>query len=401
MKDGKPLAYDLYCGLGGWADGLLAEGWHVVGFDIEAHDYGTGGYPGELVLRDATTIHGSEFADADLIVCSPPCQEYSYMVMPWSLAKAKAAAIEADTTGEEIKRLNLLFDTCFRIQREASEAAGPHIPMIVENVRGAQKWVGRAAWHYGSFYLWGDVPALMPIVGRREVMKSGVTHRSDGTTNFHGQKVPGFRFDGSGKSFQTASVERTRCTCPTECDCQNSDPPDGGAALISEECPVHNWNERPSLTCPVHGEPVASGTKTVGHANIRDGHRHTRHLTNQRESDSVKVGGIDFNGYGTPGYKAVAFNSTAAQRYREGVKFSQSDDAWFDGKPRDKMLGKKGPAVYGSKSNSRKAASAMIAKIPHALARWVAKCYYPSHETTPVCSRRETSPLDAYQGNQE
>ena len=28
---------------------------------------------------------------------------------------------------------------------------------------GAQKWVGRARWHYGSFYLWGDVPALMPI----------------------------------------------------------------------------------------------------------------------------------------------------------------------------------------------------------------------------------------------
>lgn len=35
--------------------------------------------------------------------------------------------------------------------------------MIVENVRGAQKWVGPARWRYGSFYLWGDVPALMPI----------------------------------------------------------------------------------------------------------------------------------------------------------------------------------------------------------------------------------------------
>jgi hypothetical protein len=27
--------------------------------------------------------------------------------------------------------------------------------------------VGRAAWHYGSFYLWGDVPALMPLDGGR------------------------------------------------------------------------------------------------------------------------------------------------------------------------------------------------------------------------------------------
>lgn len=55
-----------------------------------------------------------------------------------------------------------LFEACFRIQREACEAAGRHIPMIVENVRGAQKWVGRARWNHGSFYLWGDVPALMP-----------------------------------------------------------------------------------------------------------------------------------------------------------------------------------------------------------------------------------------------
>jgi hypothetical protein len=33
---------------------------------------------------------------------------------------------------------------------------------VIENVKGAQPWVGRAKWHYGSFYLWGDVPALMP-----------------------------------------------------------------------------------------------------------------------------------------------------------------------------------------------------------------------------------------------
>jgi len=42
----KPLAIDLFCGLGGWAEGFLAEGYRVVGFDIERHDYGTGGYPG-------------------------------------------------------------------------------------------------------------------------------------------------------------------------------------------------------------------------------------------------------------------------------------------------------------------------------------------------------------------
>jgi hypothetical protein len=59
--------------------------------------------------------------------------------------------------------LNDLVDACFRIQREASEAAGRYIPLIVENAKGAQPWVGPARWHFGSFYLWGDVPALMPF----------------------------------------------------------------------------------------------------------------------------------------------------------------------------------------------------------------------------------------------
>ena len=184
----KPLAIDLFCGLGGWTEGLLAEGYDVVGFDIERHQYKKlveatradecwwdderrwrddkeAGirraqpksmksvllrYPAQLVLQDVLTLHGSQFRNAALIVASPPCQEYSYRAMPWKRAKALPPPS------------NELFEACFRIQREASEAASHHIPMVVENVKGAQPWVGRAACHYGSFYLWGDVPALMP-----------------------------------------------------------------------------------------------------------------------------------------------------------------------------------------------------------------------------------------------
>jgi hypothetical protein len=217
----KPLAIDLFAGLGGWTDGLLAEGYFVVGFDIERHQYGQERYRGELVVQDVLTLHGSQFKDAALIVASPPCQEYSYMAMPWTRAKEKAAAIRADTTGAELERLNLLFNACFRIQKEASIAAGQHIPLIVENVRGAIPWVGRSRWNFGSFHLWGDVPALMPP-----------------TRNAH--KVPGFRFDGRGVSFQSASVRE------------------------------HIKNPR--------------------HANQRDGHSHTRHLTNPDEHRGPKMG---------------------------------------------------------------------------------------------------------------
>lgn len=159
----RPLAIDLYCGLGGWTEGLLAEGYDVVGFDIEQHVYGAHRYPAQLVIQDVLTLHGSQLRDAALIIASPPCQEFSYMAMPWKIGKAKAAAIRADMTGEKLSALNRLFDACFRIQREACEAADRHIPLIVENVRGAQRWVGRARWNFGSFYLWGDVPALMPF----------------------------------------------------------------------------------------------------------------------------------------------------------------------------------------------------------------------------------------------
>jgi len=100
--------------------------------------------------------------------------------MPWSRAKALSAKVRADAT--LLEQELALFNACVRIGQEAG------CPTIIENVRGAQPWVGRARWNYGSFYLWGDVPALMPVT-------------------FKASKVSGF--DGSGRSFQTASVEHT------------------------------------------------------------------------------------------------------------------------------------------------------------------------------------------------
>lgn len=41
------------------------------------------------------------------------------------------------------------------------------------------------------------------------------------------------------------------CLCPIECDCQNPEPKNG-VALISNECPEHNFYPAPNPNCPVH-----------------------------------------------------------------------------------------------------------------------------------------------------
>src|SRR6185369_277981 len=148
-------------------------------FDNERHHYGDARYPGQLVIQDVLTLHGKQFRDAALIVASPPCQAYSYRAMPWKRAKALPPPD------------NTLFDTCFRIQREACEAAGRHIPLIVENVRGAQKWVGRARWNFGSFYLSGDVPALMPPLRARKNNGGSWFNIAHNTTSGKGRNPDG------------------------------------------------------------------------------------------------------------------------------------------------------------------------------------------------------------------
>jgi hypothetical protein len=274
----KPLCIDLFCGLGGWAEGFLAEGYDVIGFDIERHDYGTGGYPGQLVLQDVLTLDGRQFKNAAVIVASPPCQAYSYRAMPWTRARTLPPPD------------NSLFEACLRIAQEAQ------VPIIIENVRGAQKWIGKAAWHFGPYYLWGDVPALMPFA--------------------RAPKVPGISWSGSDKpgyvpqGFNTVAAQNVK-----KC---------GG---------VHAGRILANVTGAKYERDGL--TKTAGYVNKRDGHSHTRHLTNQRESDIVKQHG--------------------------------SGAEWFD----------IGIAKHSSKSTSRKAASAQIAKIPFPLAQHIAKVFKP------------------------
>ena len=172
-------------------------------------------------------------------------------------------------------------------------------PLVVENVKGAQRWIGGASWAYGSYLLWGDVPALMLWSGRfKGFGGSWFAENHNGASGAGGNPV-----DGSGLKI---AAQRN---------------------LESE------------------------GVKTVGHANIRDGYDHTRHLTNQRESEGVKQRG-----------SGVAwFDKALDERRKEAsVKVTISPTR-----------------TTGNRTSARKAASAQIAKIPFELARWIAHVYKP------------------------
>lgn len=300
----RPLAIDLFTGLHGWSEGLVAEGWRVVGFDLEDM-CGQFRQPRpehvQLVIQDVLTLHGSQFRNADLIVASPPCQKYSYMAMPWSRAKDQAAAIRADESGQALADLNRLFDACFRIQREACEAAGRHIPMVVENVKGAQPWVGRARWSFGSFFLWGDVPALMPPVVKAVKVGGLDWKHPDDPRHRPGQA---FNPAAQGKALQEARATKNA----------------GGS-----------WFN------VAHNTTSCKGRNPDG-----------------RKSD----GGTWFGNY---------------EQMAEGVKQRGSGREWFAG---DGKISR----MTSSGSPARKMASAMIAKIPLPLSRWIAATYRPIAE---------------------
>jgi hypothetical protein len=199
-----------------------------------------------------------------------------------------------------------------------------HIPLVVENVRGAQPWVGkrdmpldlwlrltdaqrarlgRSAWNYGSFHLWGDVPALMPVT-----LKRGQKVNPDGTNHPPGSW---FAIADSSQGDRRDGVKQINPRGDNQ-TCGRNRMGLGSQTVILEGQKV-----------PTYSDPRRNGGKGV-------------HLTSPAENGAgLKIGG-DW--------------------------FSDPTSTW---------------RKHGSRSNARKMASAMIAKIPFELARHIASVYYP------------------------
>lgn len=144
----KPLCIDLFCGYGGWARGFLDAGYRVIGFDNEPKCAKR--YPGEFVLGDVRNLDGARFHGAKVIVASPPCTEFSNVT---EIAVARGQRGPREPFGE--MGMGLVHEAS-RIIYEAEPDW-----WCIENVVGAQRYLGPLIVKNGAQRLWGYFPGFI------------------------------------------------------------------------------------------------------------------------------------------------------------------------------------------------------------------------------------------------
>lgn len=152
----KPVAIDLFCGKGGWTNGLLEAGFTVYGFDIEPQP----DYKGIFIQCDILALTADDLRQygASFATCSSPCEQFSVHGMKHFHPNPKYPEMG-------IK----LFNHSRSILEELD------IPYVMENVRPARNFVGPATNNCGPFFLWGTgVPAIFPKDAYK--VKKGIQH---------------------------------------------------------------------------------------------------------------------------------------------------------------------------------------------------------------------------------
>lgn len=135
---------DLFCGRWGWSRAFAARGWECFGIDLTRPPEN----PENCAFRQWDILLLTTLRDyhADFIVASSPCEQFSVHGM------------KHFHPNPPYPELGIKL---FNHTRELCEAAG--VPYVMENVKQAEQFVGRARTHAGSFYLWGNsVPILIP-----------------------------------------------------------------------------------------------------------------------------------------------------------------------------------------------------------------------------------------------
>jgi hypothetical protein len=157
----KPRLLDLFCGRWGWSRAFAARGWECVGVDL---------------VEPPEIPQGCTFVQQDIIGMSRIPQSYDFICASSPCEQFSVHGMKHFHLNPKYPELGIKL---FNHTRELCEASG--VPYVMENVRAAQQFVGKAVHHCGPFYLWGTgVPAILnqgiskdmsqqrdPITGKR------------------------------------------------------------------------------------------------------------------------------------------------------------------------------------------------------------------------------------------
>lgn len=174
-------ALDLCCGLGGMTEAMQAEGFSVLGYDVEPSLADL--YPGALRLQDVRTVDPARLPAVDWLHASPPCQRFSTA----RASRKTDPATEAD--------LDVL-DACLRIRDHLK----PRF-WTIENVVGSiplfSTRLGKPSFRNGPYVFWGNFPAFLVGKERHRKGLAYVCRNGTGTVmwktpkrGLHRAKVP-------------------------------------------------------------------------------------------------------------------------------------------------------------------------------------------------------------------
>jgi hypothetical protein len=162
---------DLFCGRFGWGKAFAARGWEVVGIDlVEPPEIPEGCtfFKSDIlkITADSPFFRWDDGTDYfDFICASSPCEKFSLFGM---------------RNFHKSPPYPEMGITLFNHTRALCEQLG--VLYIMENVRSAQDFVGKAVDHCGPFYLWGNsVPPILPQ-GISKGIKVGTGHATHGMT---------------------------------------------------------------------------------------------------------------------------------------------------------------------------------------------------------------------------
>jgi len=155
LEEATPLtlkALDLFCGLGGWSDGLASEGFKVLGVEIEPKIAKLYKHP--VLVEDVRNLNGKIFRDFTLIVGSPPCRDFSVIGNVFGHTWKRPP----DPKGEGMSLVKS-FLSCVK-------SANPKY-WLLENVPKLQKYIGPAkvetflGVNHMRRCFWGNFPTFL------------------------------------------------------------------------------------------------------------------------------------------------------------------------------------------------------------------------------------------------